>query len=232
MDAVTALLNEGLEIAEQEMERRRGEVNQVPIAKNTLALGVLLLLAGCSTHRVSLVYAEHAIEISPAPSAVAIGQFSDGRGKDARRGDNNNWFAVIRGGYGKTLLTAEPLNVVVAKAFSDGLAARKMLAATPENTAYLLFGEIKEFACEQYVRRSCHIAIEVIVSKRAGGQQVFKRISRADGVEGSLLAIDTGMFGSVDKLKEFSATSLSQVVDRAIDDPALRDAIKPQSANP
>src|SRR5947209_7223970 len=115
-----------------------------------LILSALTLLVACSTHRVSLSYESHGLNRSADhQQGVVVGQFRDERGEDAQRGGNPNWIGAIRNGYGgsaKTLLTEQPLSDVVAKAFADGLASRRLLADGASRT-YLVLGAIRQFAC-------------------------------------------------------------------------------------
>lgn len=195
---------------------------------------------GCSTNWVFLNYRAptETRTLSALGPVIAAGPFADNRGDDAKLGDNGNWFGAIRGGYGqsfKTLLTDEPISNVVAKAFADGLKARGLLAEG-QGGVYLLSGALKNFACKQYVRRDCIVRIYVVVNQRSTQREVFSKTYETSTVDGSLLTLETGPFGSVDKLKELAAKTLSTTVDKALDDPALMNVTqqspKPVSTNP
>lgn len=204
------------------------------------ALCASFFVMGCSTNRVSLNYQAptETRTLSALGPVIAAGPFADNRGDDAKRGDNGNWFGAIRGGFGnslKTLLADEPISNVVAKTFADGLKARGLLAED-QGGVYLLSGAVRNFACKQYVRRDCIVQINVVVSQRSTQKEFFSKTYETSTVEGSLLAPDAGIFGSVDKLKELAAKTLSTTVDKALDDPALMNVIqqspKPVSTNP
>jgi hypothetical protein len=188
-----------------------------------LALVVQLgLVAGCVTDTVSLGYkAAGQITAASSGAAVSVGSFLDQRGETA------TWIGAVRGGYGnplKKLETDKPVAVLVQTAFTDGLRARGMLGAGPG--AFQIAGVIKKLDCSQYVRREAHAAIDVTVFD-SSGKQVFTQTYIADELEGSLLALNVGVFGSVDTLRVLAEKALSEVVDKALDDTAFRNAIRP-----
>lgn len=48
----------------------------------------------------------------------------------------------------------------------------------------------------------------------------------ADELEGSLLAMNTGAFGSVESLRLVAEKGLTEVVDKALDDSAFRNSMR------
>jgi hypothetical protein len=48
-------------------------------------------------------------------------------------------------------------------------------------------------------------------------------------VEGSVLTLSAGIFGSVEELRALMEKTLQQAIDQALDDPALRNAVRPES---
>jgi hypothetical protein len=74
------------------------------------------------------------------------------------------------------------------------------------------------------LRRKASVQLTVSLSD-ATGAVVFERDVTAHEVEGSMFAADTGIFGSVEKLRELAQQALREVVDQALDDPALRAMI-------
>ena len=61
----------------------------------------------------------------------------------------------------------------------------------------------------------------------SGGKALFTRTYTADNLEGSLLAVNTGVFASVDTLRTLAEKTLDQLVDKALDDAALRNVMQP-----
>jgi len=192
----------------------------------TIAIYILCAInpIGCTTSQVALDYSPPpAMLVAPAAqSLVAVGRFSDDRGEPS------NWLGAIRGGYGnplKNLETNEPVSDLVSQAFAAGLKARG-LAAGSSGGRYLLSGSIKKLDCNQVARREANAELEVVISESDGGKQVFSNVYRASNVEGSVLSLATGVFASVESLRVLAEKTLQQVVDQALDDPALRGALR------
>jgi hypothetical protein len=187
-------------------------------------------LVACSTTQVALTYSPPpgAVAAPQAQSLISVGRFSDDRGEPS------NWLGAIRGGYGnplKNLETNEPVSDLVSQAFAAGLKARG-LAANSSGGRYLLSGSIKKLDCNQVARREANAELEVVVSESDGEKRVFSNLYRASNVEGSVLSLATGVFASVESLRVLAEKTLQQVVDQALDDPALRGVIRADSPAP
>jgi uncharacterized lipoprotein YajG len=182
-----------------------------------------LVIGACSTNSVGLSYKSptaFVVAKSDVP-IVSVGPMVDQRGETA------TWFGAIRGGFGNPLkkLEATPsVSAVVENAFKDGLRSRGLFSATAASP-YQISGVIKKFDCSQYVRREAHAEIEIHISDKAG-RQVFSQTYAADELEGSLLALNVGVFASIETLRALAEKALSEVVDKALDDTALRNAIR------
>lgn len=199
------------------------------VAVRNLHLLVILAsvsaLTGCVTRDVGLKYAAptSATSAGVTAPAVSVGSFVD------QRGESPTWLGAIRGGYGnpvKTLDATPSVSSVVQTAFADGLHARGFKASS-DGKAYQVAGVIKKLDCSQYVRREAHAEIEVSVYDGSGGKALFTRTYTADNLEGSLMALNTGYFASVDTLRALAEKTLDQLVDEALDDSALRNALHP-----
>jgi uncharacterized lipoprotein YajG len=183
------------------------------------------LLGACGTNNLALQYKSTVTNVAPVSnvSPVSVGLFVDQRGETA------TWFGAIRGGFGNPLkiLEATPsVAAVVQTAFADGLRARGFQVAG-DGKGYQIAGVIKKLDCSQYVRREAHVEIEVAVFESVSGKKLFTRTYTADSLEGSLLALNTGVFASVEALRALAEKTLAEVVDKALDDSALRDAMRP-----
>ena len=86
-------------------------------------------------------------------------------------------------------------------------------------------GVIKKLDCDQYERREATIEIEVSIIDPATGSRLFDQTFTAHKVEGSLLALDAGIFGFVEKLRALAEKTLSELVDKALDDSTLQHAL-------
>jgi hypothetical protein len=189
-----------------------------------LAALALASLAGCGTTPVKVGYRPEAnVNPFPASSArVSAATFVDDRGEPPR------WLGAIRGGFGnplKVLETDETVAVIVQKAFDEGIRARRGSPAQASG-ALEIRGNIKKLDCSQYVRREAHGVIEVAVVEVATGRERFRRTYTADAVDGSIVSLSTGIFASVDDLRGVAEQVVKQLVDKALDDPSLRDALR------
>lgn len=184
----------------------------------------LVVLTGCVTDTVTLGYKSAGAAAASPGTPVSVGSFIDQRGETAK------WIGAVRGGYGnplKKLETDRPVADLVKEAFADGLKARGLLGAGPGS--YQISGVITKLDCSQYVRREAHAAIEVRVFDPSG-RQVFGQTYTADELDGSLLALNVGVFGSVERLRALEEKALGEVVDRALDDTALRNSMSASAA--
>lgn len=200
-----------------------------------LILSTSMFLSGCSTHRVRLVYTPptSAPQGSRTLPATLVGEFADERGDDAQR-DNGTWIGAVRGGYGntiKTVLVERPLRDIVAATFAQALGARGSFADSQHTGTRVLSGSVAAFACKQYVRRDCTVALNVVLTDRVSGQKIFEKKYEAYEFDGSVWAMDSGIFGSVDKLRDLAARTLAVCVDKVLDDGGLINAAS-QPAGP
>ena len=159
---------------------------------------------------------------------VAVGSFVDGRGKAT------NWVGVIRGGYGnplKSLESVEPVRDVVAKAFANGLRARGILA-DKGGAPYILSGVVRRLDANQYIRQEANAELQIVLTEASSGRELYSQTYRNANVEGSLIArwllptFDTGILGSVEKLRALTAKTLREAVGAALDDPAFHAVIR------
>ena len=186
-----------------------------------LSLFCLCLLVGCSTNSVGLTYKSTTTLVPIASStSVSVGSFVDNRGESA------TWFGAIRGGFGnpiKVLEATPSISALVQSAFSQGLRDRGFQVSSSGH--HQIAGVIKKLDCDQYERREATVEIEISIMDTATGNQLFNRTFTGHNVEGSVLALNAGIFGSVEKLRVLAEKTLSEVVDKALDDPALQHAI-------
>jgi len=190
-----------------------------------VSLVSLAALTGCVTRDVGLKYeaTKTPASASGGAPAVSAGSFVD------QRGEPPNWLGAIRGGYGNPLKTLDvntSVSSIVQTAFSDGLQARGFKSSGSAK-AYQVAGVIKKLDCSQYVRREAHAEIEVSVYDAPGAKALFTKTYAADNLDGSLLALNVGVFASVDTLRALAEKTLDELVDKALDDSALRSAMQP-----
>jgi uncharacterized lipoprotein YajG len=196
---------------------------EIDLLKHIVFAIAICSLTACGTTSVGLKYTADSpvAQASPTAPPLTVGTFVDQRGKPG------NYLGAIRGGFGNPLKTLEsdrPVGELVKAAFSDGLRARGAVveSASSQNQ---ISGTIRRLDCNQYVRREAHVEIEIMVVDKAG-QQRFTRTYSAANVDGSVLALDTGVLASVDDLRVVLEKTLRDTVDKALDDSALRAALQ------
>jgi uncharacterized lipoprotein YajG len=200
------------------MLRNRFRNDRLRSVVSFLCLGMLV---GCGTNSVGLTYKPTTTIVPIASNTpVSVGSFVDSRGESA------TWFGAIRGGFGNPLkvLDATPsVSALVQSAFSQGLRDRGFQMSSSGH--HQIAGVIKKLDCDQYERREATVEIEVSIIDTATGNQLFNRTFTDHNVEGSVLALNAGIFGSVEKLRTLAEKTLSGVVDKALDDSALQHAM-------
>jgi len=183
-----------------------------------------LILTACSTTSVGLKYSPTtgAAKLGASTSLITVGTFLD------QRGEPDNWLGAIRGGFGNPLKNIEsdrPVSQIVQSAFTEGLRVRGVTTDSP-SAPLQISGVIRKLDCNQIVRREANVEIEVLVTETASGQQRFSRTYSGSNVDGSLISVNTGVFGSVEDLRALTEKTLREVVDKALDDPALHAVIR------
>lgn len=181
-----------------------------------------VLTSACSTTQTSLPYdASRATNVgAPAKATVEIVAVADNRKHGA------NWLGAIRGGYGnpiKTLETQGPVKDAVKSAFAQGLKARGL---TGDGSAYAMNLDVEQFDCNQYIRREAHARINVSLVNKASGQTAYQRKAVTDLVQGSLIALDVGLFADVEDLRKVANAALQDAVDQVLNDPAFLTLVR------
>jgi hypothetical protein len=94
------------------------------------------------------------------------------------------------------------------------------LAAPAGAGKYRIDLRVLKFDCSQYVRREAHAQIELALVG-LDGKVEYTHVVVANEVQGSLLALDTAVFASVEDLRKVANDLLQKTVDEALDDPGL-----------
>ena len=196
-----------------------------------LTAAPLVFLAGLSvaacTRQTPLAYAP----TTPVTNlqAPAIGRINT---TDQRGESDPTWIGAVRGGFGnplKVLHTPQPLADMVTAAFHDALAARGLLAANGAGQADLDV-TIPEFNSTQYIRREANVTLVVELRDHATGQLIYRDQVRSSPVQGSVLALDVGIFGSSDDLQAVAQGAMNQAIDAALDKPGFVSALRSTNA--
>ena len=114
---------------------------------------------------------------------------------------------------------------MVVEAFRDALSRRGMLATGPGGRADLSV-TITRFDSTQYVRREANVDFILELRDHATGQVLYSDEVRSNPVEGSIIALDIGIFGSSDDLQSVAQGAMSHAIDAALDKPGLSAALR------
>ncbi|MEZ0386638.1 MAG: hypothetical protein ACAI34_06205 [Verrucomicrobium sp.] len=195
------------------------KVSAMTLLRSFALAGVALALAACSSTPVSLDYQPGLSQGPPGPRRVAAGRFAD------LRNENPYYLGTVKTPIGtplENLMTNVPVAEVVRNAFAHGLSSRKMLVSHT-SAPYLITGEILELRCDQVVRPGAYAKIRVNVVKADSGQVVFSRIYNGVREMGAYMP---GSGSPVPTLRELMSRALQDVIDRALDDSALRTHLR------
>lgn len=190
---------------------------------NLLTIALAISLTACGTTSSGLKYS--ASTETPPRASIATQPIVVGAFQDQRDGDKK-WLGVIRGGFGNHLKTLEadrPVDGMVKEAFEDGLRARKVLIAAGSNAQ--LTGKILKLNADQVVRREGVAEVELTVSDQQGAKRFTKTYTH-NRIEGSVFSVQTGVLASIDDLRNVLQRTLSELIDKALDDSELRAALQ------
>jgi hypothetical protein len=182
-----------------------------------LLLAALLPAVSCTTtSQVSLDYVPSQGQIRPGASEFSVRQFSDQRGTDAQL------LGTVRTQIGTPLervQTRVPVSQIVTNAFGYGLEARGMLAP-PASARYVITGEVQELYVQMLVRPYGRAKVRITVLDASSGQIVHSEIFQGDR-QGPAYVPGSGT--PVPMLRDLASGALQDAVDRALDDPVLRN---------
>jgi hypothetical protein len=118
---------------------------------------------------------------------------------------------------------------LVRDAFRQALAARGLYS---QNARITLSGWIDKLDGDQVERREATVQPRVVVTDLQTRRDILNRPASANKVEGSLVTVKAGIFGSVDELRSLIERVVSQAVDEFVDSSAFRDAIQGRAQAP
>lgn len=193
------------------------------ISRSLLALAgaaFALSFSSCttSTSVVSLDYVPSGQIVRGAPD-FAVGQFKD------KRGMNPQVLGHVRLPVGPavdTMQTRLPVSDIVRNAFAHGLEARGMLSQTPR-PRFLIKGDIQDLRAQLLVHPYGYTRIRVNVVDQASGGVVYSRVYEAERQSN---AYRPGSGSPVPALRELTSRALQEAVDRALDDPQMRQRLE------
>lgn len=184
-----------------------------------------LILSGCASATLPLPYAPTA---APAQEPVARASLAMGEVTDRRDIRDRRWVGNIRDGFGtplKRLRSDLPVDTAVDRAFRDALLQRGLLA--PSDGARLRLDiVIDALDANQLSRREARVVLRPALVDVASGAHLWTTQTRAERVEGRATLTPSGAYGSLEDLHALMVRVLAEAVDKVLDDPGLRDALR------
>lgn len=179
----------------------------------------LLGVSSCSTSSVvSLDYVPETGRMVRGTPDFSIGQFKDKRGVQAQT------LGHVRMPIGPkvdTLQTRLPIRDIVRNAFGYALEARGMMAPDAKGR-FIITGEVHDLRSQLLVHPYGYARIRVNVLEAASGRVLFTKVYEG---ERQSTAYRPGSGSPVPVLRELTSRALQEAVDRALDDPAMRQRI-------
>jgi hypothetical protein len=185
--------------------------------------GIAVLLAGCGVSRnYDMPYT--ATRAIPTAAVAAGGGVAVQRVTIERVTGSVDpfWIGTIRGGFGNPLHevnTNEPLDVVVRQAFSQALSRRGLLAAGEPRMDLLI--RVREFDANRFGRSEATASFAIALRDRVSGRTAWEDEARVYNVEGSVLALDSGILASPDGLHALMLRTMNEAIDQLVDRPGF-----------
>ena len=178
-----------------------------------------VLLAGCFSAQVSLDYLPRPGMHLTGRSEIGVGHFYDNRGVPPY------YLCTSRSAIGtpsEHVLLRVPADEAVKNAFLHALEARGMLADGPSQKYYLA-GEVEVLRASIVQKPFAEAVIRLHVLQTGSDKILFRRTYSA---QRSAAGFMFGYEDTVQVLRELTSRTLQDAVDKALDDPALRKAIR------
>lgn len=176
-------------------------------------------LSSCkNSSTISLNYVPQPNRMVRGAPDFAVGQFKD------KRGEKPQTLGHVRLPIGPavdTIQTRLPVSDVVRNAFAYALEARGMLA-TEVKGRFTLTGEILDLRSQLLVHPYGYARVRVNVVEAVSGRVVFTKTYEGERQSN---AYRPGSGSPVPVLRELTSRALQDAVDRALDDPGMRQQI-------
>lgn len=184
-----------------------------------LLLAAVLVTSCSTTSQVSLDYAADSSRIRPGPQEFSTRRFHDQRGLGPMD------LGTVRTQIGTPLehvQTRVPVSEAVTNAFGYALQSRGMLTR-PRAARYIVTGDVMDLYCQMLVRPYGYARIRLTVLEAASGQIIHSRVYT--GERGSSAYVP-GSGTPVPLLRDLVSSALQEAVDKALDDPELRNKLR------
>jgi hypothetical protein len=178
-------------------------------------------------NRVTMPYSQ-TTDVVAAATAPRVAVRSPALNERATGQDRPDWVGRQRDNFGRTVLEvfSEPaLDQAVARAFSDGLSARGLLAADEAQAPYVLTITIHQFDASRYGRSEATADFSVALSERASGREIWRDRQRSHNVQGEVFNFD-GAAAMTQQIRDTALLSMNQAVDALLDKDEFRAALR------
>ncbi len=186
---------------------------------SVLCLSALLGFSSCTnSSNITLDYVPPEGQVLRGAPDFSVGAFANKRGIESHRLGRVN----LPIGVPLEMVNSDiPVETLVANAMAHALHARGML--TEGNQAhYLITGDVLNLDAQMVVRPSAYVKVRVNVVEMDSGRVLFSKVYESERISS---AYRPGTGSPVPLLQELTSRALQDVVDKAVDDPALRSQL-------
>jgi len=179
-------------------------------------LAALVLSSCATTSEVSLDYVPSTGQIRPGRPDFSVRDFGD------RRGVGTHELDTVRTQLGtpvEHVRTRVPAHQIVTNAFAHGLDARGMLSQ-PGGARFIVTGEVLDLYCQMLVRPYGYARVRVMLLDAATGQVLHTSVFKGERQGPAYIP---GSGSPVPLLRDLVSGALQDAVDRALDDPVIRN---------
>lgn len=179
------------------------------------ALVSSIMVSCASTSQVSLDYVPSPGQMLSGRKEFSVRDFND------RRGTGPNELGTVRTQIGtpvEHIQTRVPGPKIVSNAFAYGLEARGMLSPASK-ARYIVTGEVLDLYCQMLVKPFGYARVRVMVLDSATGQVLFNGLYQGERQGPAFIP---GSGSPVPMLTDLVSGALQDAVDRALDDPRMR----------
>jgi hypothetical protein len=187
-----------------------------------VSFSLLLTLTGCFSSQITLDYQPRpGMHVTGKPVATA-GRFYDARGTGPFFiGHVDPSLSSAQ----ETLFLRVPAEEAVRNAVLHALESRNLLKET--GAAFYIAGEVEELNCRMSSRPTASARVRVHVLDARTDRILF---ARTYGARRHAASWQPGFYDPVPVLRELASRALQDVIDQALDDPALRRVMRERSA--
>lgn len=200
---------------------------KAPLLSACLAFALLGCAKDPAQFRVTMPYSQATATIATAARPVVAVRSPAANEREVGR-DRADWIGRQRDNFGSTVLEVlsdQPVDEVVARAFSDGLRQRGLLAIDEAQAPYVLAITIHQFNGGRYGRSEATADFSLVASERATGREIWRDRHRSHNVQGEVFNFD-GEAAMAQQIRDVTLLSMSRAVDALLDKDEFRALLR------